>query len=673
MMPARPATDRDPPRDRAMKVHLVAQGAWHSSKLSMPLALACLKTYALDHPELAGDVEIEIFNYDRGASVSRMAREVFADPPDVVGFSVLGWNYRNFGLLTETYRQLRPDGWCIFGGNHVTHQAARTFRNFPEVDVVVNGEGEVTFRELLLARKAGKALHELASIAGLSINVEGSRIDTPARPRLKDLDVIPSPLLTGAIPLFDERGEFLYDVALMETNRGCPYACSFCYWGGAIGQKMYSFSRERLSAELAYLAQNGVENICLCDSNFGMLPADEEFVDDLIALRREYGYPRDLITSWAKNKKQRFFSIMSKLKDSGFRADFTLSLQTLEPTALELMKRKNMQLNQFEDLCEQLQSQGMAVHAELIWGAPGETVESFLAGYDRVAAHISRIATYPLLLLPNTDYDKRRAEYDFLTVRDQASDYEFVLSHTTMSIADNEYMHRFLFWSRVVAEYQILRYIWTPLRVLAGVEQSEIILSMARWFGEHGGSAAAGLLRFAEDVVENLDVTRIPDAVTHIYLEAEALGPLFRAWWRDEMMPRVEPDQRAFFDDLFEYDWMSRPVHDQATEARSMPTAEVDGIAYYTRDVEVGHDIPHLVHAMQFEGSTDIEPTLDGPTTLHHQVGFYAVCQSHEFVPRYAAKNRAQLDALAARVAAGQTTRVAQPYTGGMLRPRTSS
>ena len=51
------------------------------------------------------------------------------------------------------------------------------------------------------------------------------------------------PFLTGAIPMVDAAGNFLYDVGMLETNRGCPYSCSFCYWGGATGQKVRSFSR----------------------------------------------------------------------------------------------------------------------------------------------------------------------------------------------------------------------------------------------------------------------------------------------------------------------------------------------------------------------------------------------------------------------------------------------
>src|SRR5262245_65441106 len=105
----------------------------------------------------------------------------------------------------------------------------------------------------------------------------------------------------------------------METNRGCPYKCSFCYWGGAVGQRMRSFSRERIAAELDYFAFHGAPTIVLCDSNFGLLESDEEFTEDLIKTRERRGYPRALETSWAKNKSTRFHRIVKLLKDPGFR------------------------------------------------------------------------------------------------------------------------------------------------------------------------------------------------------------------------------------------------------------------------------------------------------------------------------------------------------------------
>lgn len=215
------------------------------------------------------------------------------------------WNYQTFGILADTYKQINPNGIVIFGGTHVANQASRVMSMFPEVDIIVNGEGEKIFRDIFSNYLDGRSKHHRNHINGISyIDENGQVITTEERARIDDLDLAPSPILTGAVDLTDDDGKFLYDVALMETNRGCPYRYSFCYWGGAVGQRVRAFSRNRLRVELATLAQLKVETIALCDTNFGLLPIDEEFVDDLIELREKYGYPYTLESSWTKNKSK---------------------------------------------------------------------------------------------------------------------------------------------------------------------------------------------------------------------------------------------------------------------------------------------------------------------------------------------------------------------------------
>jgi hypothetical protein len=276
---------------------------------SMPLAAGYLKATASADPRLTGITDIQIKNFRGGMKLSALAQQLFgAAIPDVLAFSVLGWNYRTFGALAETFKQLNPSGWVIFGGTHVANQAERVFGAFPAVDVVVNGEGEFVFADLLAARIDNVSPRDLITIDGISFRqADSTVVTTPDRPRLEALDVIPSPILTGAIPLTDDDGVFRYDVAIMETNRGCPYKCSFCYWGGAVGQRVRAFSRERLRAELEVLAAHKVHTLVLCDANFGMLPIDLEFVEDLLAIRERTGYPKTLETSWAKNKSKVFY------------------------------------------------------------------------------------------------------------------------------------------------------------------------------------------------------------------------------------------------------------------------------------------------------------------------------------------------------------------------------
>jgi radical SAM superfamily enzyme YgiQ (UPF0313 family) len=227
-----------------LTIGLVQQSAWDLPIDSMPLAAGYMKAVLDADPDLGPETDVRIHNLRGGWPIMQMARMIFGDGeiPDVLAFSVLGWNYRNFACLAELYKQLEPDGVTVFGGNHVSNQGRKVFRECPSVDIVVNGEGELTFRDLTAALLTDRREPHLPGIPGLSFRSpeDGSCVTTSERDRIDNLDVIPSPFLTGAIPLLDRDGHFPYEFALLETNRGCPYTCSFCYWGGATGQRVRS-------------------------------------------------------------------------------------------------------------------------------------------------------------------------------------------------------------------------------------------------------------------------------------------------------------------------------------------------------------------------------------------------------------------------------------------------
>lgn len=628
-------------------VALVHQGIWDMEKLSMPLALGYIKAYALQDPEIAKSVDFRIFNYRGADQPIRMVPEVLIEsPPDILACSVFGWNFRNFGQLATTFRQVNPEGWTIFGGTHVAAQADRVFRLYPEVDVVVNGEGEITFAHLLRARLAGRSKHELHDIRGISFRTaDGVLVTTEEEPRIKDLDTIPSPFLTGAIPLVDANGEFLYDAVTMETNRGCPYKCAFCYWGGAIGQKIHAFSRERLRQEVELFGKMHVENICLCDANFGMLPADQDFLEDFLGARSAHHFPRALTTSWAKNKGKIFYDIVRTMRETGLHADFTLAIQTLDPDALRTSRRLNMALNKFEDLCEWLHKEGLGSYAEMIWGLPGETYESFLSGYDRIARFVPRIATYSNLLLPNTAYDHERLEHKFVTIRGQDYDFEYILAHVTMTLDDNRKMHAFMFWARIIAEYMFLRHIWIPLRERCSLTQSTVLLDLNAWIEtQTSDPAALALLSCRTEVVSNLDASRMGRPVRVLY-QHMGIPALLERWWNESILQKAAPELHAFLRELLRYESALRPVHEDVAKAEQLETVTLDETSYFVRrGIVFQFDIVAAI-APGVDTTRAPEPKEMPPVDYYYQVGFSHHIDNHEIIIQYRGKTLEEINA----------------------------
>jgi hypothetical protein len=610
------------------RVALVQQGVWAMPLESMPLAIGYLKA-AVDADEiLAAEYDTRIVNLRGGDTVGRSIAAVFGEVvPDVLAVSVFGWNFREALLLAETFKQLNPAGLAVLGGTHVANQAERIFRMAPEVDVIVNGEGEITFPELLHARLAGTFPEPGgALIEGISFRLpDGTLVTTPHRAGIVDLDTIVSPFLTGAIPMTDAAGNFRYDVAIMETNRGCPYHCAFCYWGGAIGQKFRRFSRERLQAEIDIFAHYKVNSIVLCDSNFGMQTSDAEFLEDIIRLRERTGYPKAIETSWAKNKSKIFYDIVHQMKEAGLHSSFTIALQTLDQGALSVMNRRNMKLNDWKALVEWLAGEGMEAYAEIIWGAPGETTESFLRGYDELSLHIPRIATYPLMILPNTDYSARREVLGLVTCRGESDDFEYVLASSTMTFQENLAMQGFLLWARAAAENSFFRYIWRPVRHFAGLTQSQVLFSLARWF-DNCEDPAAELLKSPTTIVEPMTVN---GAVRALFLDPR-VRELLGEWWAAEIRPKIDPDYRALVDEVFRFDLMTLPV--LSGDGIDLTTDEVDdGGVRWRRATELfAVDVPRLVADLREAESVRPDHSMPTIFELRWRVGLEAYIDNHE-------------------------------------------
>lgn len=622
-----------------LKVCIVQRGAWEMPLESMPLAAGYLKAALDREPDIAPHVQTEICNFGGGDDAVEMSRRLFTEPlPDVLAFSVLGWNYRSFGCIADTYKQLNPRGVVVYGGNHVAYQAERVFREHASVDVVVNGEGELVFVDLVRYILGGSSEWGPKEIDGISYQTtDGTVLTTPDRDRIDNLDSIASPFLNDSIPLVGPTGKFPYDVALMETNRGCPYKCSFCYWGGAVGQRMRCFSPERLAAELDVFGYYQVPTVVLCDSNFGLLESDESFIESLIRTREKHGFPRALETSWAKNKSNRFYRIVKNLQKHGFASSFTLALQTLTADALLGMRRNNMKVNQWEDLVSWLTAEGLDCYVELIWGAPGDTTASFLKGYDHLAKKVSRIAVYPMLLLPNTSYFESRDVHGFVTVRGADDDFDYVLANRTSTVAENFEMQRFIFWARLLGENQYFRYLWRPTRDLVGLQQSDIVRSLMQWFDQRGEEPIVGFCRQIPAIAESAAVVR---SLRQLFAEPE-LGDEVRAWWRTRIVPRFPDAWQEFAIDLFDYEAWARPLY--VAPGAGLPTGWSDTGETGGRYVSPVVDFAHPVAAMIADWS-DVPRSAPRRSVTSYvfeaPIGFYDHIDNHETATHYAARAR---------------------------------
>jgi radical SAM superfamily enzyme YgiQ (UPF0313 family) len=338
------------------------------------------------------------------------------DDPLVVAFSIYFWNRPASLELARRVKERWPACKIVLGGNDVTNQQDAVFAEAPWVDVLVHGEGEVSFAELLrrfLRTAPDGDRGALADIRGISYQAEpGNVVTTPAAERIVDLETVPSPILSS---VFSDAEMSATRVFVYETNRGCPYSCAFCYWGGATNSKVRQFSLERIEAELdriIRLAQPGAQ-IFIADANFGIVARDVEIARLLVDTCQRYKKRVIVLTNWAKNTSDRVVTIAHMLRSAGLTGAITLSAQSFDPQVLQIANRSNIRVDNYRRMQQRFRELDVPTYTDLIWGLPGQGPESYRESIEEALSAGGNPVIYPLLLLNNTEYTKERFRSDY--------------------------------------------------------------------------------------------------------------------------------------------------------------------------------------------------------------------------------------------------------------------
>ena len=321
----------------------------------------------------------------------------------VFGFTNYFWN-RNANLdIARRIKHALPNALIIFGGNDVTNQGQSLLTDDSPVDVIVNGEGETVFTNVLAQyREAGT---DFQPVNGVSFRHPNKGVVTTApQPRIDNLDSIPSPFLRGTISARTIRVSL--DISY-EFSRGCPFNCAFCYWGTATGTNVRRFSLERIREDLELIvAQAGpVARIWTADANFGMADEDLEIARLLVDIVQRRKKNIVLIANWAKNKTKRVMEMAEILYRHGIIAVVTLAAQSLNDEVLKIARRRNIPFDYYQQLQKEFEALRIPTYTELIFGMPGESYRSFLDGVSKVIEAGSIPVIYPLILLNNTGYN----------------------------------------------------------------------------------------------------------------------------------------------------------------------------------------------------------------------------------------------------------------------------
>lgn len=360
------------PSDRiiAMKILLATV---HSKYVHSSLALPCLASFCRDIEGIG--IVLKEFTLKEARKDALSA--IIAQNPDVVAFSCYIWNIDyTLGLVAEL-KDASPHIFIILGGPEVSHDAVGIMKANGAVDCVVKGEGERTFRDLVVnlnaSFKNSPDCFDLEGIADIAFRRNGSIAENAPASLIEELDSIPSPFEAR---LVDMGKPLIY----YESSRGCPFTCAFCL--SSLDVKVRSFSMKRVKSDLKIMIGEGAKTIKFVDRTFNYNAKRADEIWNFILENNEgsifhFEISADLLT-------EENFALLKKAPEGVFR--FEIGVQSVAETALKGVNRQSDLQKLFTNVERLLLETNVTVHLDLVAGLPGEGFSGFLAALEKMLA-----------------------------------------------------------------------------------------------------------------------------------------------------------------------------------------------------------------------------------------------------------------------------------------------
>ena len=381
------------------KVGLVQINNSFSNQNYLPLTVGMLQAYAQRHLKRPDSYEFLLPIYCR-IPVEEAVQKLLG--VQVAFFSTYVWNIRISLEIARTLKLRSPRTLIVFGGPHVPDRVEGFLRTHPFIDVACHGEGEQPCLEIL----ENCVSRNWDPIPGISfLREDGSLVQNSKGARIRDLSVVPSPYLEGVFAPLMEANPAETWIALWETNRGCPFSCTFCDWGSAVQSKVNAFDIDRLYGEVEWFAEQKIEFVFCCDANFGILPRDLDIANYVAQTKNKYGYPHALSVQNTKNATERAYMTQKILGDAGLNKGVDIALQSTDENTLRSIKRANISVDTYQELQRRFTRDGVETFTDMILGLPGETYESFANGVSTIIENgqHNRMQFNNLSILPNAE------------------------------------------------------------------------------------------------------------------------------------------------------------------------------------------------------------------------------------------------------------------------------
>jgi len=401
------------------RVYVVQFGTGSEVNL-LPLAGGLLHSRLRADAFVSSRFDLPEIVYHRPRDLQAFAAEL--EDVSVIGFSCFLWNVRISLQAAQAVRERHPQALIVMGGPSIPQgpsDAEEFIREHPYIDVICHGEGEEALAALCRCHGEGG---DIKNVPGLIVHDRTSgEISRTGKGPLPDMESLPSPYLDGTFDSIYTKDADEFSGVILETNRGCPFQCSFCSWGNTSHRGIREKPLDQVEAEIDWIGRNKIRYVAMSDSNFGIRDRDIPIAQYLAQTKERYGYPDFVSMSWVKNSSDKVLQTAAILRQARIGFKVTLALQSLNEQALEAASRINFKKEFYENVRQSYHEAFLYSYIELLLGLPLETYESYMDGVEQLLGQsvFDQIYSYPLLLFPNARIASKESRREYGIVAKQ--------------------------------------------------------------------------------------------------------------------------------------------------------------------------------------------------------------------------------------------------------------
>ena len=381
----------------------------NSKFIHSSLALRYLKAYGETHGQA-----YDIVEYTINMPVLHILSDITEHDIDVLGFACYIWNIEMTLHVVDMVKAVRPDIKIVLGGPEVSFTADELLERCPNIDYIVQGEGEEAFHALVTALQLGNdGLNPV--IPGVRGRRNGSILGSAEAVEVRDLSTIPFPYTE------EDMDDLEHKIIYYESSRGCPFSCQYCLSGNK--NTVRFFPQERTLEELQWFIDHGVKQVKFVDRTFNCAPHHHrplmEFMRDSDTdMNFHLEMEPELMTEWETN-------ILCETPPG--RIQIEVGVQSTHKKTLDAINRYNDWPYIQKSIRPIIQAGRTHVHMDLIVGLPHEDFNRFGQSFNDLFSLQPHALQIGFLKLLKGSGVRRMCEYKY--VADPLAPYEVLSTH----------------------------------------------------------------------------------------------------------------------------------------------------------------------------------------------------------------------------------------------------